>query len=281
MKAFFAKLMRIDRRWIFLAMGLVVGGALLSSIVFPTLEISPDVRTAYDLIDRLPAGSAVLYAWDYDPGSQPELYPLSGAMLRHAMRKDLKVVMMGHWPNGIPLIERQIDEVIKRDFPQKRYGVDYANLGYKSGQNVVVITMAKSIKDAFPTDYYQTPVDSLPLLREVRSLRDCKAIVSFSAGDPGLTMWIQFAWQRFHIPVTGGCTAVSAPEFAAYLQSGQLKGLMGGMRGAAEYEVLVGRQGLASIGMTAQSLAHALIVLFIVIGNVAYFAAGRRKEGQP
>ena len=278
MKTFLAKLMKIDRRWIFLAIAVVVAGSLLSKMAFPQLQVSPDVRQAYELIDRLPAGSPVLFAWDYDPGSQPELYPLSAAMLRHAMRNNLRVVMMGHWPNGVPLIERQIGEIIRADFPGKKYGTDYVNLGYKTGQNVLVITMAKSIKDAFPTDYYQHPVDSLPLLAQVKTLRDCKAIVSFSAGDPGLVMWIQFAWQRFHIPVTGGCTAVSAPEFAAYLQSGQLKGLMGGMRGAAEYEVLIGTKGMASIGMTAQSLAHGLIVVFILVGNIAFLLTGRRKE---
>ena len=278
MKDFFAKLMRIDRRWIFLAMGLVVAGSLLSNIAFPKLDISPDVRQAFELIDQLPAGSVVLYSWDYDPASQPELYPLSAAMLRHALRKNLKIVMMGHWVTGVPLIEKQIGEIIRTEFPDRRYGTDYANLGYKSGQNVLVITMAKSIRDAFPVDYYKTPLDSLPLMRQCRTLRDARAIVSFSAGDPGLTMWIQFAWQRFHIPVTGGCTAVSAPEFAAYLQSGQLKGLMGGMRGAAEYETLINTRGTAMIGMTAQSLAHALIVVFILIGNIAYFASGRKKE---
>ena len=278
MNTFLNKLMKIDRRWIFLAIAVVVAGSLLSKMAFPQLEVSPDVRQAYELLDKLPAGSPVLFAWDYDPGSQPELYPLSAAMLRHAMRNNLRVVMMGHWPNGVPLIERQIGEIIRADFPGKKYGTDYVNLGYKTGQNVLVITMAKSIKDAFPTDYYQHPVDSLPLLAQVKTLRDCKAIVSFSAGDPGLVMWIQFAWQRFHIPVTGGCTAVSAPEFAAYLQSGQLKGLMGGMRGAAEYEVLIGTKGMASIGMTAQSLAHGLIVVFILVGNIAFLLTGRRKE---
>lgn len=63
------------------------------------------------------------------------------------------------------------------------------------------------------------------------SRRLTAAAVSFSAGDPGLLMWIQYAWQRFRVPATGSCTAVSAPEFSAYLQSNQLQGLMGGMRG--------------------------------------------------
>lgn len=278
-RSLMSRLVQIDRRWIFLAMALVVAAALLMDLKMP-VTVSPDVRRAYQLIDSLPAGTPVLFSWDYDPGSMPELHPLAEAMLRHAMSKDLKVVMMGHWVTGIPLIERQIAGVIRRDFPDKKYGADYVNLGYKSGQYVVVVSMAQNIYDAFPQDYYRNRTDTLPLMRRVRSLKDLAAVVSFSAGDPGLLMWIQYAWQRFRVPVTGGCTAVSAPEFSAYLQSNQLMGLMGGMRGAAEYEILIGRPGQAATGMSAQSLGHFLIIAFIVIGNIAYFATRKKKEGR-
>ena len=277
MHDFMIKLTQIDRRWIFLSMGLVVAIALLIDLKMP-VTVTQDVRRAYDLIDSLPAGTPVLFSWDYDPGSMPELHPLADAMLRHALRKDLKIVMMGHWVTGIPLIERQIAEVIRKDFPDKVYGTDYVNLGYKSGQYVVVVTMAQNIYDAFPQDYYRNRTDTLPLMKKVKSLKDVAAVVSFSAGDPGLLMWIQFAWQRFHVPVTGGCTAVSAPEFAVYLQSNQLQGLMGGMRGAAEYEMLMGRSAKATTGMSAQSLGHFLIIAFILIGNIAFLATRKKKE---
>jgi hypothetical protein len=39
---------------------------------------------------------------------------------------------------------------------------------------------------------------------------------------------------------------------------------MGGLKGAAEYERLIGRKGVAN--------------LFIIIGNVAFFASGRGKR---
>jgi hypothetical protein len=52
---------------------------------------------------------------------------------------------------------------------------------------------------------------------------------------------------------------------------------MGGMKGAAEYEILLGVSGLATSGMDAQSIAHVVIIFFIVFGNVIYFAIRRRK----
>ena len=60
---------------------------------------------------------------------------------------------------------------------------------------------------------------------------------------PGTKEWVQQVQARFHLPMVSGCTAVSAPEYYPYLQSGQLQGLLGGMAGAAEYEKLRGEKG--------------------------------------
>ena len=48
------------------------------------------------------------------------------------------------------------------------------------------------------------------------------------------------------------------------------------MKGAAEYEKLLGREDWATRGMGAQSLIHLIIIGFIILGNVGYFMT--RKE---
>jgi len=59
--------------------------------------------------------------------------------------------------------------------------------------------------------------------------------------------------------------------------------MLGGMKGAAEYEDAVarkyGRTGTmrASQGMGAQSAAHLLIMAFVILGNIGYFV-GRRAS---
>jgi len=71
-----------------------------------------------------------------------------------------------------------------------------------------------------------------------------------------------------------------ATDYYAFLQSGQIYGLMGGLKGAAEYEKLIGRpKDTASRSMDAVSIAHVVIVLFIIVGNIAFFAAGKGKKG--
>ncbi len=73
-----------------------------------------------------------------------------------------------------------------------------------------------------------------------------------------------------------GVTAVMAPKFYSYLQAKQMIGLLGGMKGAAEYEMLVSKPSMAVSGMNSQSLVHLLIIGFVVLGNVAFFAARRK-----
>jgi hypothetical protein len=75
----------------------------------------------------------------------------------------------------------------------------------------------------------------------------------------------------YGVTVTGGGTAVTIPGLMPYVASGQLSGVLAGLRGAAEYEVRLGVPGRATAGMDAQSLSHVLIMLFVILGNVAYF----------
>jgi hypothetical protein len=55
------------------------------------------------------------------------------------------------------------------------------------------------------------------------------------------------------------------------------------MKGAAEYEELVAaRYGIggrrrATEGMASQSAAHLLMMAFVIIGNIAYFATRRKS----
>ena len=50
------------------------------------------------------------------------------------------------------------------------------------------------------------------------------------------------------------------------------------MPGAAEYEALLGQKGSATSGMDAQSIAHLVIVLFIILGNAAFFIERQRSR---
>ena len=260
------RLERLDRRWLFLAMGLLVVGPLLFPAGLP-LKVSPPVQQFHDTIEKLPNGSTVLMSCDYDPGAKPELVPMTKTAFRHLLGKDCKVVVTVLWNAGPGLVEATLNEVAA-EFPGKTYGVDWVNLGFKAGDDAVMVLMGQGIKNAFPRDYRGNATATIPIMKNVRDYSSFPLLVNISAGFPGTKEWVQQVQSRFHLPMVSGCTAVSAPEYYPYLQSGQLMGLLGGMAGAAEYENTRQEKGLATKGMDAQSLAHIFVAFCIVLGNV-------------
>ena len=57
-------------------------------------------------------------------------------------------------------------------------------------------------------------------------------------------------------------------------------GLLGGMKGAAEYEEVTGFRGKGTKFMLAQSFSHVIVVFFIVVGNLAFFLTRRRQAAE-
>lgn len=273
MKEFFEKISRIDRRIIYLLVFISITIPLLIKKGFE-FEALPEVKNAYEFIEKLKPGEKVLISIDYDAASMPELQPLLEVMLVHLFKKDLKVIMMGHWPLGLPLGQIALEKIAKE--MGKEYGKDYVFLGYRPGIAAVILNMGKEIRMVFDVDYKGTPIDSLPLMRNVHNYNDIALLIGFEAGAVG-DAWVQFAQARYGQKIILTSTAVVAPDLYPYYQAKQIEGLIGGLRGAADYENLLKRRGFAYAGMTAQTVIHVIILIFIIIGNIGFIALRRMK----
>lgn len=283
MRRLLEKLDRVDRRVIYILMAASVFLPLAFRLNFPIPVGEGPSKDLFDYLDALPEGSTVLVSYDYDPSTMPELQPMAVSLAQHLFTRRIRIVAMALWPQGASLSQDALSSV-SDSLGAEQY-VDWVNLGYTVGAGVSIVRMGSSIRAVFPQDKDGMPYDSIPLLGSVTSLRDIDMVVSLSAGDPGIHAWVMMAGDRFGIPVGGGCTAVSAPEFYTYLGTGQLVGLLGGLKGAADYETLI-RQGAsgapggtATPGMAAQSVAHLVIMVFIVLGNITYLTTRRSRKG--
>jgi len=274
---FFEKLMRIDRRIIFLLIFIGVAIPLIVAFNF-RLETTQPTQEVYDLVEDANDGAYILLSFDYGPSTKPEIQPMAIAILKHAFRRNYKVVCSALWPMGVLMCAEAIESV-KEEFPNIEYGVDYVNLGYKAGGLVTINHMGKNMRQTFPTDAGNKPISEIPIMDNIKNLTNFDFIVGFSSGEPGLKQWVQIGHDAFGVPVAGGSTAVQVPSLSPYLnRENQLVGLLGGLKGAAEYEKLIGSPGTAVKGMDAQSIAHLIIIIFILIGNIGYFVTGKYKE---
>ncbi|MCA9752593.1 MAG: hypothetical protein KC591_10405 [Gemmatimonadetes bacterium] len=267
----------IDRRWLFLILAFAIVLPLVVDLPLP-LYVSPMVQDLYDAIEDLPDGSTVLISADYDPSGKPELEPFHLALIHQLAEKKVKMVMYSLWPAATPITEAVLAEAgLTTDYGYRK-DVDYVLLGYKEGQQIAMRSIQKSLKGTFPVDRDGTPSNEIPLLQHYDTYTDFAMLINVSAGSPGVKEYVQNVQSITGVPMVAACTAVSGPDYVPYYKAGQLLGLAAGMKGAAEYEKLVGRPGLAMAGMSAQSASHILLIAFIVFGNVMYFLA-RRSGG--
>ena len=274
----FMKLKTLDRRVIYLLIFLGVIIPLLKPMGFP-IVVTEESQMLYDKIQALPEGAMIVLSFDYDPASSAEVSPMVEAVVHHCFKKNHKLICPSLWPQGPSLATEIFNKLGPRY--DKTYGEDWVNLGYLPGAQTglpQVETLAASFKTAYPRDIKDTPIDDIPIMKNVKKLSDAEMVIAFTSGDPGLLGWIQVAKDVYNIPVSGGGTAVNAPQFYPYIQSNQITGFLGGLKGAAEYEKLVGEPGLGTSGMDAQSIAHLVIILFIILSNI--FVLLEKKDGR-
>lgn len=268
------RLANLDRRWIFLLIGISVVLPMFLPITIPE-KITSQTQDLYDAMEAIPEGSTIMIPFEIWPSTLPETEPLARAAVRHAFMRNFKVVSLSNIGAGGPSITERVLREEGAAFG-KTYGVDYVNLGYKANYLAVLTGMGTSIRSIYPTDHSGTPLDSLPIMRGVDSYRDI-AFVFMIVDNATADYWVSIVGARFGTRMGAGVTAVMAPKLFAYVDAKQMVGLLGGMKGGAEYESLIGRPDWATRGMGAQSLIHLIIIGFIVLGNVGYFAGRWRR----
>ncbi|MCP4631445.1 MAG: hypothetical protein GY855_00855 [candidate division Zixibacteria bacterium] len=282
----YEKMMNIDRRWIYLLLGLSVLVPAFYPFEVP-VSVTPEVKSVYEFVDKLEAGDYLFLGIDYDPSSMAELHPMSKAIIAQCFSKDVNLIISSLSQNGPGMAEQIINEIAGRY--RKIEHEDYCFLGYKPYPALVILNMGMNFQVTFPRDYGGTPLDSIPIMQGIKNYNDCKAVIAFTAGNVA-DMWIAWANARFGIPLALGVTGVMASDYYPYLQTGQLFGLLPGMKGAAEYESLfmkglkkadpndpsLGEKRAATESMAYQTTSHIIILVFIIISNIGFFLS--RKE---
>lgn len=279
----------VDRRIIFLFIFVSAAAPVLFPVTFEE-KISPTVKAVFDKVESLPPGSRVLISYDFDPAMAPETQPMGNAFTRHCLARNLKVVFITLWGTGASMIQETVDSVVKPEFPDKKEGIDWVNLGFKAGNEGVLNVIVTNLKKMYPTDVNTRPVDSIPLFEGVRSCKDFDLLLPIGGGQPGPKEWVLYVGDPGNVKVGAGLAAVTTPQLYPYYPK-QLLGLVGGIKGAAEYEFelckhyqrfdtsTVSTMRTAQLAMGPQTMAHIIIIAFLIFGNVAYFI-GRRKAKQ-
>jgi hypothetical protein len=270
------KLGKVDRRWIFLLIGIAVLIPLFKPIGLPVRPTDSSQDT-YNALEALPEGSKVLLSIEYGPSTKPEIHPMAVGVMRHLFRNNHKVYITCLWPDGLFMAREAITQVAEQEF-EKIYGEDYVFLGFRPGNEAVIKGIVSNIRKMYTIDANNTLISEIPMMDGITNIYDFDFLFSASAGFPGSREWVLYAADPTGIPMATGTTSVQVNDVMPYVDTGQIKGILAGMPGAAEYEVLIGQPDLATSRMDAQSFAHLVIVAFIIFGNIAYYLERKRSK---
>ena len=152
-----------DRRWLFVGIAIFVIVPLVHKFGLPKVLVTPEVKDLYDYIEELPEDKVVLLTCDYDPGSMPELHPMTFAIVEHLCRRNIKFAVIELWPAGLDMAKEALAE-IARGRHDKQDRKDFVHLGFKTGAEVVIQSLGVSLKQTYPTDVDGVPVDPMMYL---------------------------------------------------------------------------------------------------------------------
>lgn len=189
------------------------------------------------------------------------------------------MVMVGF---GIPdsgvLCETLIKEVESTGLTAgKKYGVDYVSIGFIPGGEITLAALVSNFQSVVKADFRRTPVSQLPLLAGIRDYRDITFAVTFD-GTGDYVQWIRQWATVTKKPVIDMPTQALAPEAYPYYTSGQIFSIVGGLRGGAEYERLIGKPAFGTKAIAMISIADVVFIILMVVGNVFYFSSRLKKQ---
>ncbi len=265
--------------------------AMEATLVAP-IEVHSDVKTFYDYVDAIPAGSVFLFDCSGNIANRVTILTATrghGPLLLHLFNKPgIKILIFSitaEGPVNWDLFTRVVDSSFPGLLEKKKYGTDYVYLGYIAGAESAINAIGTNIRGVVSSDYYGTPLDSLPMMATGNPntggpINDASAFYAVNFGywsAAGIQMYARQFGDSFHIPiiypgVSAGEWGVSAPYYPKYI----VRYFLGEM--VAEYEALTKLYTLNYKLYATQHYFSAVFVALLVGVNVVWFISTRRKR---
>lgn len=282
------RLQTIDRRGLYLLLMVIVGLPFVPGVTIPVPApaVLPQTRAYYDTIenvarDEKTKGQLVILATNYGAGTMAENQTQFEATAKHLVRHRMKIALLSFIdPQGRDLGQRAFERIAAK--AGYEYGKDWCNIGYRpaDGFNQVMLSAASDLPGTFGTDIRGARLADLPVMQGTKSADDIALAVNF-ASTASLPIWLQFFPKpnKERLTLLYAPTSVMAPEAFPLLRSGQLQGMLIGLKGSIEYEGLIRERGFATRASASLSYAHFLIIVLVALGNVGMFLERRRRGG--
>jgi hypothetical protein len=261
-------------RWFVAGILLVLIVAILFSGVqllpLPS-QLSPEGDQANSAINDLPDDAPVLMIFDYEPALAGEMEAAAGSFVDQVIAlHHPRLTLLSTSPTGPALAERFMTASQTR-------GQNYINLGYLPGESSGILAFAMNPRSAIPN----RTVWDVPIAQDVTRFSDYQLVILLTDRAETARAWVeQTTGQREGHPFVIVSSAQAAPLIQPYLLSGQVTGLVSGLREGAAFEQATNNYGLARQYWDAYNLSILVVCIMIVIGGLWNLALGIRSRRQ-
>ncbi|RIK33349.1 MAG: hypothetical protein DCC52_03475, partial [Chloroflexi bacterium] len=220
----------------------------------------------YDQLNELPPSSAVLMAFDYMPGQNPELEPAARAILENLAPRQISVIALSSNPNGANLAQTLLAQT------QKAHPAwTFVNLGYIPGNEIGLKALALGWLPANYSDANGIAWSQSPLAKTVDGMDDLALNILLSGDSADLNAWMTQVQPIVKTPFIAATTAALDPQARIYVNAKQLRASLRGLTGAAELELWSGISGPAIKTVNALSLVMLALAGIIIVTNLVRF----------
>lgn len=273
-------LLTLDRRILYLLMMILVGWQILAPIEAKNV-VSTKTQDLFDMIEAMNPGDVVLIQSDWTFSTRGESRSQFQALVRHLMRKQIKIILTSIDPQALEVAQLHIEEIAKEP-GSNNYEInrDYIVGGFFPEATTYVMSFVNDIRKELKAK----GVLDTPVMQNINDISDCKAVILVTA-SASINIWYQRLRNKTKLALF--CTAVMSAENIPYYASRQLAGLAIGAKGAFDYETLLEEKygdqptyknleaGKRYMGPLAFALM--LLIVAVIFGNIAMFMV--RKGG--
>lgn len=264
------KLGSIDRKIIYIGMIAI----MLLTMIFPIglpLTIEESTEMSFNTLDNLEPGSVVGLDFSFLIEAMSGDYgPVTYAFLSHIFNLPIKIVFYGFKEDTVAIYQLVMNNINTRN---KVYGQDFVMLGYIPGLETGLAIFAKNLREIVKQDYKGTDIDQIPMMTDINNAYDFDVFISISYGYVGMEPYSRQIYSVYHKPIIIGASGSDISMAVSYYQSKQIAGYVVGIKGAAEYELLLKEPGIASGYMDAISFSFIYTIILIIVGNISYFSS--------
>lgn len=224
-------LTRINRHWLYGALLAIVVIGLIVPIPLP-LAVSPEATRFYEAIESAPKDKLVLVSTLWSASTQGENRPQTQVVLKHLMKRHIRFALIAFGDAQSTTLAQELAEEQARIYKYE-YGKDWINLGFRQDIAGTLKGMVRDINETLKTDSVnRRPLAEYPVMAGVRNVKDLSVIAEFSASG-NYKSWVGLVVGSTNAAFCYAPTSVMAPELYTYLDSGQIRGMLFGIKGAA------------------------------------------------